>query len=55
MDLTTLFCEVDDFLQNNPTNQQTLLHDDNGKRRRNRKKALADSEIITILIYFHAS
>jgi transposase len=54
MDLTTLFCDVDDFYKNNSTNQQILLSTDN-KKRRNRKKSLSPSEIMTILVYFHTS
>jgi hypothetical protein len=54
MDLTTLFCDVDDFYKDNSTIQQTLLPADN-KKRRNRKKLLSPSEIMTILVYFHAS
>jgi hypothetical protein len=54
MDLTTLFCCVDDFCKNNSTPQQTLLALDN-KKHRNRKKSLSPSEIMTILICFHPS
>lgn len=56
-DLTTLFCDVDDFCKNNPDNQQKfnmfLAMGDHPHR--NRKKALCSSEIMTILIAFHHS
>jgi hypothetical protein len=55
MDLTELFCDVDDFCKNNLINKQTLLPNSNGKQKRDRKKSLTDSEIMTILIYFHSS
>lgn len=55
MDLTTLFCDIDDFLKNYPIDQQTHIPISDGKRHRYRKKSLSPSEIITILIYFHAS
>lgn len=56
MDLTTLFCDVDDFYKEyanqEPTNRRIAQ---NGKLLRNRKKSLSQSEIMTIVIYFHAS
>lgn len=48
------FCDVDDFCKNNSITQQTLLLTHNRKRR-NRKKSLPPSEMMTILVYFHAS
>lgn len=56
MDLTILFCDVDDFCKDVLPRIQTktpVLGD--GKRHRNRRKNLSSSEIMTILIYFHAS
>ena len=50
MDITVLFCGVDDFYKNNPTNKQTFLPSFDGKQNCNRRKSLADSEIMTILI-----
>lgn len=54
MDLTLLFCNVDDFYKefflSEPTNKV-----EDGKHHRNRNKRLSPSEIMTILIYFHAS
>lgn len=55
MDLTELFCDVDDFCKNNPIDKQTFLLNAHEKRKRHRKKSLTDSEIMTILIYFHSS
>jgi hypothetical protein len=54
MDIITLFCDVDDFCKgykHRSQNQGKLVD----KKRRNRKGRLSNSEIITILIYFHAS
>lgn len=54
MDLTELFCEVDDFCRTfEPTWRARLLQ--SGERRRNRNRGLALSEILTILIAFHDS
>jgi hypothetical protein len=54
MDIVTLFCDVDDFCKGYETvnRKQRRLAD---KNKRNRNGRLAKSEIITILIYFHAS
>lgn len=54
MDLTLLFCDVDDFYKEFFLRKQTNRIED-GKRHRNRNKRLSPSEIMTILIYFHAS
>ena len=55
MDITTLFCDIDDFLKIYSYNQQTSALLEQGKKRRNRQKSLSPSEIMTIVIYFHAS
>jgi hypothetical protein len=52
MDIVTLFCDVDDFCKKYESSNPKKLAD---KRRRNRKGRLSRSEMITILIYFHAS
>lgn len=52
MDIVTLFCDVDDFCKGYESSSQKKLED---KKRRNRKGRLSRSEVITILIYFHAS
>ena len=51
-EITEIFCQVDDFCKEfeDHIKKQVLA---SGKRRRNRPSKLSDSEIITILIYFH--
>ena len=54
MDITILFCEIDDFCQVfEPEFNSHLLED--GKRKRLRKKTLALSEVMTIIIEFQRS
>ena len=54
MDITILFCEIDDFCQVfEPEFNSHLLED--GKRKRLRKKTLALSEVMTIIVEFHRS
>lgn len=54
MDYTALFCQVDDFCQEfEPLWQKRLS--ESGGRRRQRKASLTNSEMMTILIGFHAS
>jgi Transposase DDE domain len=54
MDWEALFCEVDDFCQwYEPMWQGRQL--ESGKRKRQRRGRLAASEMMTILIAFHAS
>ncbi len=54
MSLLELFCHVDDFWKSfAPTWKQTLLH--SGQIKRQRRRQLAESEIMTILIHFHQS
>lgn len=52
--ITELFCVIDDFCKHFGAENggKLLLGDDTTKRRR-RKASLADSEIMTILLYFH--
>lgn len=52
--ITELFCVIDDFCKHFGAKNgwKLLLGDDTTKRRR-RKASLADSEIMTILLYFH--
>jgi len=50
--ITEIFCNVDDFcLEFEKEIQSHLLTE--GKTRKNRPFAMADSEVITIMIYFH--
>jgi transposase len=54
MSLLELFCRVDDFWKTfAPRWKQALLH--SGQIKRQRSGQLAESEIMTILIYFHQS
>ena len=52
--ITEIFVSVDDFCLHfeQEFKQYQLVHPGNAKKR-NRKKSLADSEIISILIAFH--
>lgn len=52
--LITIFCDIDEFGQAfEPVYTQRLLH--SGQRQRTRQTALALSEILTLLVYFHWS
>ncbi len=54
MQLLTLFCHVDNFCQAfEPRFNARLI--ETGERRRRRSSRLCNSEIMTILIFFHAS
>ena len=54
MDILTVFCEIDDFCNEfEPRFNQMLIGD--GTRRRNKPGAMALSEVMTILVMFHAS
>ena len=54
MDITDIFCFIDDFCQFfEPLLKKNLLKD--GKVRRNRKGRMSLSEIMTILVLFHQS
>ena len=54
MSLTQLLTDVDDFCQGFiPKWEQNQL--ENGERKRNRSRALSQSEIIMIIIHFHPS
>lgn len=52
--LTRLFCEIDDFCQHFcPKWEQQMITD--GTKKRRRSSCLSDSEIMTIMVYFHQS
>lgn len=54
--ITEIFCIVDDFCKEfNQTVEKHSINQNSIKKRRNRTFKLSDSEIITILIYFHSS
>lgn len=52
--VTEIFCVIDEFDQKFEAElQKNLLPDKSGKKHRNRKASLCDSEIMTILLLFH--
>ena len=54
MEITTLFCDIDDFCQDfEPMLNEHLISD--GDRKRIRKSTLALSEVMTIIIEFQRS
>lgn len=54
MNLTQLFCDADDFCQRFvPEWEKTQL--ENGRVKRQRKRSLSPSEIITIIVSYHQS
>jgi len=55
MDIVTIFCDIDDFCQRLLAAPSPLLVSHDGKKKASRCRSLAVSEIMTILIVFHAS
>ena len=56
MDITTLFCEIDDFCKENvKNNTEYKLLTQGNKLFRNRNNKMTISEIMTIAIIFHES
>ena len=53
--ITEIFCIADDFCQHfaSEMKKQPKLHAEDGKRRRNRRCEMSESEIITILMLYH--
>ena len=52
--VTELFCIIDEFCKHfDAKNAGNLLEDNSGVKRRRRQASLSDSEIMTILLYFH--
>jgi hypothetical protein len=52
--ITEIFCLIDDFCKEfDKAKKDHVLSENIGKKRRNRKYKLSDSEIITILVIFH--
>ena len=49
--VTELFCIIDEFCKH--FDAENLLEDNSGVKRRRRAASLSDSEIMTILSYFH--
>jgi hypothetical protein len=54
MDMVTIFCDIDDFCQRLWAAPPSLLPS-GGQKKRDRSPRLALSEILTILVFFHAS
>jgi hypothetical protein len=51
---TELFCIIDEFCKHfDAENARLLLEDNSGMKRRRRAASLSDSEIMTVLLYFH--
>ena len=52
--VTELFCIIDEFCKYfDAENAGNLLENNSGVKRRRRQASLSDSEIMTILLYFH--
>ena len=52
--VTELFCIIDEFCKHfDAENAGNLLEDNSAVKRRRRAASLSDSEIMTILLYFH--
>lgn len=53
--IVEIFCDIDDFCKSHVKNYQqpALSHD--GKKKRNRKTAMSESEMLTLLVCFHLS
>ena len=52
--ITELFCIIDEFCKHfDAENAGNLLEDNSGVKRRRRAASFSDSEIMTILLYFH--
>ena len=52
--ITELFCVIDEFCKHfEAENAGKLLLGEDGVKRRRRKASLSDSEIMTILLFFH--
>ena len=49
--ITELFCIIDEFCKH--FDAENLLEDNSRVKRRRRAASLSDSEIMTILLYFH--
>jgi hypothetical protein len=55
MDLTTLFCEIDDFCKIFMVNSKNYKLSNGNNTKRNRSNRMSLSEIMTIIIYFQES
>ena len=55
MDLTKLFCDVDDFIQKNSSMKENKLTSGDKRKYKLRARKLCSSEVMTICIAFHQS
>lgn len=56
MDITAIFCDVDDFcIAFIPSWQKSLLSEEHPKHKRQRQFTMSPSEVMTLLIMFHHS
>ena len=55
MDIVTIFCDLDDFCRRLLDSEQPLLPVPSGRPQRPRSSSLVLSEVMTILVWFHAS
>jgi transposase len=55
MDIVTIFCDLDDFCRRLLDREQPLLPVPSGRPQRPRSSSLALSEVMTILVWFHAA
>jgi Transposase DDE domain len=55
MDIVTIFCDIDDFCRQLLAARPRLLPTPSGRPRRDRSSSLVLSEVMTILVWFHAS
>jgi transposase len=55
MDMVTIFCDLDDFCRRLLDSEQPLLPVPSGRPQRPRSSSLVLSEVMTILVWFHAS
>ena len=55
MDLTRLYCDVDDFVKELPSTNPHIVFNKQKKKKRGFPPKMSLSEIMTIIIYYHAS
>src|SRR5947209_19341638 len=55
MDIVTVFCDIDDFCQRLQAVPPLLVPSRDSQRKNSRSASLSLSEIMTILVFFHAS
>ncbi|SJL21203.1 ISPg3 transposase [Porphyromonas gingivalis] len=55
INIVDVFCIIDDFFKLFDETIKKKILEEEGKKRRNRKFKMSDSEVMTILILFHMS